>query len=132
MVVKICNEDYKIKFSTRLYADGDILDKVQALSERKDEGIGNLKPFLDCVVGLMLAGLQKDTEHTQYHYDIENEEDKKAKRVLVFDLLDDFIDEGGSVFDLFEQLNEELQNRGFLGNLTNKEDKAKKSTVAKK
>lgn len=132
MVVKICNEDYKIKFSTRLYADGNLLDEVQALSQRKDEGIANLKPFLNCVVELVLAGLQKDTEHTQFHYDIENEEDKKKKRILVFDLLDDYIDEGGDIFDLFEQLNTELQERGFLGNLKNKEDKAKKSTVAKK
>lgn len=132
MFLKIGKEDYKIKFSTRLYTDDDILDKVQSLSNRDDEGIANIKPFLDCVVGLVLAGLQKDSEHTQYHYDIENPADKKAKRSLVFDLLDDYIDDGGDVFELFEQLNDELQNRGFLGNLKNREEQAKEKIVATK
>lgn len=132
MFLKIGKEDYKIKFSTRLYTDDDILDKVQSFSNRDDEGIDNIKPFLDCVVGLVLAGLQKDNEHTQYHYNIENPEDKKAKRNLVFDLLDDYIDDGGDVFELFEQLNDELQNRGFLGNLKNREKQAKEETVATK
>ena len=132
MKVNICNEEYTIKFSTRLYAEGNILDEVSALSKSDDDGIANLKPFLNCVTELLLAGLQKDKEHTQYHYDLDDESDKKQKRILVFELLDDFIDEGGDVFDLFSQLSAELQERGFLGNLKKQEEVAKKKTVAKK
>ena len=132
MVLNICSEEYTIKFSTRLYAEGNILDEVSALSKSDDDGIANLKPFLNCVTELLLAGLQKDKEHTQYHYDLDDESDKKQKRILVFDLLDDFVDNGGDVFDLFSQLSTELQERGFLGNLKKQEEVAKKKTVAKK
>lgn len=133
MVLNICNEEYVIKFSTRLYADGNILDEVQALSQKSDdEGIANLKPFLNCVVELVLAGLQKDKNHTDFHYDLDSEAEKKEKRLLVFDLLDEFVEDGGSIFDLFGQLTEELQTRGFLGNLSNKENKENDSTVAEK
>ena len=134
MILTVGNEDYKIKFSTRLYTDGDILDKVNELSElqEKEDGLKILKPFLNCVVELVLAGLQKDKDHTDYHYDLESESEKKEKRVLVFDLLDDYVDDGGDIFELFDLLVEELQERGFLGNQKKKEGKAKKSTVATK
>lgn len=132
MKVNICNEEYTIKFSTRLYAEGNILDEVSALSKSDDDGIANLKPFLNCVVELVLAGLQKDKNHTDFHYDLDSEAEKKEKRLLVFDLLDEFVEDGGSIFDLFGQLTEELQTRGFLGNLKKQEEVAKKKTVAKK
>lgn len=132
MKLNICNEEYTVKFSTRLYADGSVLDEVNALSNRQDEGIANLKPFLNCVAELLLAGLQKDKEHTDYHYDLDDESDKKQKRILVFDLLDDFVDEGGDIFELFDQLCTELQERGFLGNWKKKEEVAKKKAVATK
>ena len=75
MVLNICNEEYVIKFSTRLYADGNILDEVQALSQRSDdEGLANLKPFLNCVVELVLAGLQKYKNHTDWR----SESDRQA------------------------------------------------------
>lgn len=134
MILTVGNEEYNIKFSTRLYTDGDILDKVNELSklQEKEDGLKILKPFLNCVVELVLAGLQKDKNHTDYHYDLESESDKKEKRVLVFDLLDDYVDDGGDIFELFDLLVEELQERGFLGNQKKKEGKAKKSTVATK
>lgn len=132
MKLNIGKEEYTVKFSTRLYTDGNILDEVQALSQRDDEGVANLKPFLNCVVELLLAGLQKDKDHTQYHYDLENDADKKLKRGLVFDLLDDFVDEDGDIFELFDQLCVELQERGFLGNWKKKEEVAKKKAVATK
>lgn len=133
MKLNVGKEEYTVKFSTRLYTDGNVLDEVQALSQRKnDEGIANLKPFLNCVVELLLAGLQKDKEHADYHYDLEDDADKKLKRSLVFDLLDDFVDDDGDIFELFDQLCVELQERGFLGNWKKKEEVAKKKTVATK
>lgn len=133
MILKICGEEYTVKFSTRIYADDDILDKVEGLSKIKNsDGILNVKAILDCTAGLLLSGLQKDTKHTEYHYDIDNPEDKKSKRNLMFDLLDNFIDEGGDVLDLFEQLNEELQNKGFFGNIKKQQEAQKKSKTQSK
>ena len=116
IIKKILKEDYKIKFGTRLYADDDVLDKVRALADIDEkEDIANIKSILDCTANLLLSGLQKDEKHTQYHYEIGNMEDKKEKRNLIFNLLDDFVEDGGNIMELFTELNQELMNLGFLG-----------------
>ena len=94
---------------------------------------GDLKIGIDSKLLLdALKCIEFEKTVFDFHYDLDSEAEKKEKRLLVFDLLDEFVEDGGSIFDLFGQLTEELQTRGFLGNLSNKENKENNSTVAEK
>ena len=86
------------------------------------EDIAIMEMMLAVIAPLVLAGLQKQKAHPEFHVDYDNTEDVKAKIDLVIDLIDDYSDEEDSLdaSDLFTTLVNELFEKGFLSKKSEK------------
>lgn len=121
----IGGKEYKVKYSYRLLATTNLIDKVTNMFDVE----GETTPFrkMIFVMGeLLLAGLQKNhSDEFGYKTDAEQEE-KLAK---VFDLIDQYEEEGTEDnpqdgFVLFEKLQQDLEENGFLSKMTDALEKA--------
>ena len=116
-IFKIHGKEYKVRFTYRMICDGDLLDKVSAISDFTDlDAKGVIGKLATTTAELLLAGLQK------YHSDefgYKDENDRKALIDEILDMFDDYEDESTdehpqSAFTLFTDLQGELERNGFL------------------
>ena len=116
-IFKIHGKEYKVRFTYRMICDGDLLDKVSAISDFTDlDAKGVIGKLATTTAELLLAGLQK------YHSDefgYKDENDRKALIDEILDMFDDYEDESTeehpqSAFTLFTDLQGELEKNGFL------------------
>ena len=114
---KIHGKEYKVRFTYRMICEGDLLDKVSAISDFTDlDAKGVIGKLATTTADLLLAGLQK------YHSDefgYKDENDRKALIDKILDMFDDYEDESTeehpqSAFSLFTDLQGELEKNGFL------------------
>ena len=113
------DKEYKVKFGYRVLGTTDLIDKVTTMVVVKDE----TTPFRNMihVMGeLLLAGLQK-YHSEEFGYDTDAE--KSQKLSLVFDLIDQYEEEGTEDnpqdgYVLFEKLQNDLEENGFLLRMT--------------
>lgn len=119
---KIHGKEYKVRFTYRMICEGDLLDKVSAISDFTDmDAKGIIGKLAVTTAELLLAGLQK------YHSDefgYKNDDDKKALIDEILDMFDDYEDESTekhpqSAFTLFTDLQGELEKNGFLSAMMN-------------
>ena len=114
---KIHGKEYKVRFTYRMICEGDLLDKVSAISDFTDlDAKGVIGKLATTTAELLLAGLQK------YHSDefgYKDDDEYKQRVAFVIDLIDDYEDESTkkhpqSASTLFADMNDELRKNGFL------------------
>lgn len=116
-IFKIHGKEYKVRFTYKMICEGDLLDKVSAMTNFGDaDAKGVMSKLVKTTAELLLAGLQK------YHKDefgYETEEEKQARVSDMLDTFDEYEDESTeehpqSAYTLFNDLQEELEKNGFL------------------
>ena len=121
----IGGKEYKVKYSYRLLATTNLIDKVTNMFNVE----GETTPFrkMIFVMGeLLLAGLQKN-HFDEFGYKTDAEQEEKLAKV--FDLIDQYEEEGTEDnpqdgFVLFEKLQQDLEENGFLSKMTDALEKA--------
>ena len=118
MVLKVKENEYKVKFGYNSFCDTDLLDRTSDLltlfgnAEVEDDkdvtGMGKIKDLFVCVRDLLFVGFKK-------YNPVENVQ-------AIGEILDDYHDEGTEddkrgILDLFTKLTEELMNEGFFSDL---------------
>lgn len=118
MVLKVKENEYKVKFGYNSFCDTDLMDRTSDLlslfkngnvEDDKDvSGMGKVKELFLCVRDLLFVGFQK-------YNPVETVQE-------IGDILDDYHDEATEedtrgLLDLFTKLAEELTQEGFLGDL---------------
>lgn len=139
MVLKIKDKEFTIKYGTEATSKSGIfakMVKVEASMEKGGEdSLEKFDEFVRVVAELLLIGLQnKHKNEFGYDYDTLDEKDKQLSKV--FDLLDEYLeDEDTDCFELYGQLEKELEKNGFLRSLfkkmkeaTEKENKKQKKS----
>ena len=118
MVLKVKDNEYKVKFGYNSFCDTDLMDRTTDLlkllqgadvEDDKDvAGLGMIKEMFLCVRDLLFVGFQK-------YNAVETVQE-------IGEIIDDYHDEAQDgekrgILDLFTNLSEELMNEGFLGDL---------------
>ena len=124
MQLKIGEKNYNIKFAYKPTLKARVLSKTakaQAkLNTITDEELGGLEDLLLFIPEMLLVGLQNN-HSDEFGYNIDTEEGKEEQLDKAFNIMDDFIDEGGDVRQLFEDLQEEMVTNGFLAKMFQEE-----------
>ena len=111
-------KERKVKFGLRAIVETGIIDKISKFSEqaRDKASLSTVVEIGEIIAESLLAGLQKDPD---YKIDFEDNDEHRAKLFDVMDQVDDWADEeGNDVMTLFEELQTELSEKGFLGNVS--------------
>ena len=118
MVLKVKDNEYKVKFGYNSFCDTDLMERTSDLlnlfngadvEDDKDvTGMGKIKELFSCVRDLLFVGFKKFNP-------VETVQE-------IGEILDDYHDdapdgEKRGIIDLFTRLTEELMNEGFLGDL---------------
>ena len=118
MVLKVKNEEYKVKFGYNSFCDTDLMDKTQELldlfhgeeveNDSDVNSLGKVKDLFKCVRELLFVGFEK-------YNPVKTLQD-------VGNILDDYNEEATEddkrgLLDLFIMLTEELMSEGFLAGL---------------
>ena len=126
--VTIKGNEYRLRFGMRALAKTGVLTKVFSMNKTDKEGeketdeemnnemIKNMENICLLLGELFLAGSQKDCPELKY--DIEDKDDYEKKLDMVFDILDDYEEDGNDLMELFAELQAELTEKGFLGRMT--------------
>lgn len=129
MVLKVKENEYKVKFGYNSFCDTDLMDRTSDLlrifqgSEAEDDkdvtAMGKIKELFSCVRDLLFVGFQK-------YNPVETVQE-------VGEILDDYYDEATEddkrgILDLFAKLAEELTIEGFLGGLMKENGETEKKT----
>lgn len=120
---KVNGETYKVRYGYGVLYQSDLIDRVLAASTGKaDDAAGTIKNLIGLTGELLLAGLQKHHSDV-FGYDPESPSERKTMIAKACDLIDDYEDEHRdndekNGFTLFNDLQKELENNGFLSQIT--------------
>lgn len=131
--VKIGEKEYKLRFGYGVLCKTDLLNRVQNISKGTDDD-NAFQKMVQTISELFLVGAQK-YQKDEFYYDTEDEKEKQLEKV--YDLLDDYEDSGTAEnpqdgFTLFNLMQEELFNNGFLSGVrkvTEEEAKKQDATI---
>ena len=116
--LKVGEKEYKFKYGYRVLCESDILEKISNPSG-SDENSNPLKEMTKLLPDLVLAGLQK---HHSNEFGYETDSERKESLNKVYDLLDQYEDESeegsDAGYNLFIELQGELEKNGFLSGVT--------------
>lgn len=112
---KVSGKEYKVRFGYRVLCTTNLIDRVVNISNQKD-GDHAFQNMISTVAELLLAGMQK-CHRDEFKY--ETEEEKKIQLDKIYELLDQYEDESDEEntqdgYTMFENLQEELMENGFL------------------
>lgn len=128
--INIKDKEYKIQYGYRVTWKSGIVKDLVLLSEIQDN-FERIDKVMSMLPNLILVGLQK--HHEEFAYDYDTEEDKEDKIARVCDLLDDYFDEEEADFEeLFNTLQNELLENGFLAALFRQEAEKEQEKKSKK
>lgn len=122
-ILKIGEKEYKIQFGYKATADSGIIKDLMKLDDRKSD-----MEAVDAIIGLLpkmlLVGLQKNHKE-EFSCDLKNISGSDAEEKAC-DLLDDYFDSDYSDANgIFQILQGELVENGFLSKLLNQQNKKK-------
>ena len=131
--IKFGETELSIKYGYEVTAKSGILKKLIAVDEmglgdKKDEKEVDMAGALDAIMSilpeLVLAGVQKFHKE-EYGYNYLTGEGKEEQLDKIYALLDDYFDtEDADFHKLYDDLQEELLDNGFLASMF-REEKAK-------
>lgn len=123
MNIVINDTSYKIKYGYLVVSKSEIIPKVvETMNGMSDasEDYGFITRLMETVADMLLYGLQK-AHADEFGFNFITKEGYDEKYAKVCDLIDDYLTDGGKITDLFNQLSEELLNKGFLGEIVESE-----------
>lgn len=114
-ILKIGEKEYKIQFGYKATADSEILKDMMQLDKTQDD-METIETVLALLPKLLLVGLQK-YHKDEFECDLTNISGSDAES-KVCDLLDDYFDDAdNSEGGIFQILQRELVDNGFLSKL---------------
>lgn len=121
--IKIGSKEYKIYFGYKATVQNGIIKKLVSVSSIKDQ-MEAVEATLNILPELLLVGLQK-FHAKEFGFNFGDEEGKAKQVEKVFDLLDSYFDtEESDIMALYNALQNELTENGFLSKLFQEEQKA--------
>ena len=131
MKLKVGDKEYQLKFGYKATLKSHILSRLAEKEEREDgeimEGVEDILMFLPEVVLVALQKFHKD----EFGYDYDTNEGKGEKVDAVYDVLEQYFDEGGDATELYNRLIGELKTDSFLSKMFD-EEKSKEKSKPKK
>lgn len=119
---KVHDKTYKVKFGYYELYQNDLMDKfMTAMTGNSEDAASAIKNLIGLTGELLLAGLQYYHDD-EFGYDAESPTERKQMLRKVCRLIDEYEDEnraedkGG--FDLFNDLQAELEKNNFLSKIT--------------
>jgi len=128
MNIIIKDTNYKIKYGYLVVSKSKIIPRV--IKTMESIGSENVEPefiteLMSTVADMLLYGLQKaHASDFGFNFILGDGYDEKYAKVC--DLIDDYIDGGGKMLDLFNLLAEELLDKGFLAEMSEKTEQTEK------
>nr|DAH99438.1 MAG TPA: tail assembly chaperone protein [Caudoviricetes sp.] len=133
MKLTINNKEYNIKFGYKACVKSKILSRLAKIGQATEgadnaESLSAIEDMMAFVPDLLLVGLQKN-HSDEFGYDLDTSNGYDDMRDKVFDLMSTYIDdEDGDCVELFQNLQDELLQNGFLKQMFSQEvQKAQKS-----
>lgn len=120
---RVNDKIYKVKYGYGVLYKSDLIDRVLTASSGNENAADAIKNLIGLTAELLLAGLQK--KHSdEFGYDPDSETERHEMIMKVCDMIDDYEDENRDLeepkdgFTLFNDLQRELENNGFLSQIT--------------
>lgn len=125
--IEIGGKEYKIKFGYEPVLKERIISKMSkigSLFEEKDVSAEAMEDAMLFIPEIFLVGLQ--VNHTEFRYDYNTKAGKEDKLKAVYEIMDQYLSNGGDLFKLFEDMQNEMVNDSFLSSLLRKGKEAEK------
>ena len=125
--VNIGGKEYKIKFGYEPILKEKIISrmtKIGSLFEGDAVSTESMEDALLFIPEIFLVGLQ--VCHPEFRYDYNSKVGKEVMLGHVYEIMDQYLAEGGDMFKLFEDLQSEMVNDSFLSSLLRKTKEAEK------
>lgn len=125
--IEIGGKLYRIKFGYEPVLKERIISKmakIGSLFEGNDIDPENMEDALLFIPEIFLVGLQ--VHHPEFRYGYNTEAGKEDKLRQVYEIMDQYLAEGGDMFKLFEDMQNEMVNDSFLSSLLRKGKAAEK------
>lgn len=131
MKLKVGDKEYQLKFGYKATLKSHILSRLAKTEEREDgEAMEGVEDTLMLLPEVVLAALQK-FHKDEFGYDYDTNEGKGEKVDAVYDVLEQYFDEGGDATELYNRLIGELKTDSFLSKMFD-EEKSKEKSKPKK
>lgn len=120
MNIIVKDTNYKIKYGYLVVSKSEIIPRVVTTMGKLADGSEEpsfISDLMSTVADMLLYGLQK-AHASDFGFNFITKDGYDEKYAKVCDLIDDYIEEGGKIIELFNQLAEELLNKGFLAEVT--------------
>lgn len=127
--LKIKDKEYNIKFGYEAILKSRMISKMVAFEnklkgkEKQDDedNLTNVEDMLLLIPEIILVGLQKNHKD-EFVYDLETGHGKKESLGKVFEMMDDYFDQDNAdIMELYQDLQNEMMNEGFLKSVFQKE-----------
>lgn len=125
--IEIGGKEYKIKFGYEPVLKERIISKMAKISSLFEEDEIAPEAMEDAMLfipEIFLVGLQ--VSHPEFKYDYNTKAGKEEKLKEVYEIMDQYLTEGGDVFKFFEDMQDEMVNDSFLSSLLRKGKEAEK------
>lgn len=125
--MNIGGKEYKVKFGYEPVLKERIISKmakIGSLFEGNDIDPENMEDALLFIPEIFLVGLQ--VHHSEFRYDYDTKAGKEEKLREVYEIMDQYLTDGGDMFKLFENMQDEMVNDSFLSSLLRKGKEAEK------
>lgn len=129
MKLKIGEKELNIKFGYKATVKTRILSKMVRLERtlNSNNDVESLEDLLAFLPECLLVGLQVNHEEYRYNYDTKEGEDEQLDKA--FALIEEYFDgEDADIMTLFQQLEKEMFENGFLKKLFQEEKKKLEQT----
>lgn len=128
MNLRLGEKDLQIHFGYKAVAQSGILNDLAKLSNNDEHKIDNIMNILPKMI---LVGVQK-YHKKDFGYDYRTKAGENVKLEILYDLLDEYFDEPNHDYmELFNQLQDELTEEGFLSKLLREENQEPELVVEK-
>ncbi len=125
--IEIGGKLYKIKFGYEPVLKERIISKMTKIGdlfEGDDVSPEAMEDALLFIPEILLVGLQ--VSHQEFRYDYNTKAGKEIQLAKVYEIMDQYLSEGGDMFKIFEDMQNEMVNDSFLSSLLRKGKEAEK------
>ena len=125
--LNIDGKEYRIKFGYEPVLKERIISKmtkISSLFEGDDISPESMEDAMLFIPEILLVGLQ--VCHPEFRYDYNTKAGKEDKLSAVYEIMDQYLTDGGDMFSIFEDMQNEIVNDSFLSSLLRKGKEAEK------
>lgn len=125
--IEIDGKEYKIKFGYAPVLKERIIskmDKISSLFEKDSIPSEAMEDAMLFIPEIFLVGLQ--VNHPEFRYDYDTKVGKEDKLMQVYEIMDRYLSDGGDIFNLFADMQNEMVNDSFLSSLLRRGKEAEK------